>query len=72
MCRVLYACTKGEQASKVRAAHWVQTRYPQWTSLIQNALIWRKGWQEEDADHAATFPEAAAFVHFVVNAISVV
>lgn len=70
MCRVLYACTKGEQSSKLHAAFWVQTQFPQWSPLIQNALVWRKGWQDEDVDHAATFPEAAAFIHFVVDAIS--
>ena len=70
MCRVLYACTNGEHASKNRAAQWVQTRFPQWTSLIQNALVWRKGWQDEDVDHAATFPEAARFIHFVVDRIA--
>jgi hypothetical protein len=70
LCRVLYASTKGEQSSKVQAAFWVQTQFPQWASLIQNALVWRRGWQDEDVDQAATFAEAAAFIHFVVDTVS--
>ncbi len=42
MCRSLYACATGEQASKVRAAAWVADRYPQWREATKEAVHWRR------------------------------
>lgn len=69
MCRALYACKNGEQVSKKQAALWAQVRYPQWATLIQEALIWRAGRQEEAVDHKATFPKTVNFVHFAIDQI---
>ena len=69
MCRALYAFSNGEQASKKQAALWAQRELPQWASLIEAALKWRKAWRDGDVDHEATFPETVRFVHFVVDQI---
>lgn len=42
MCRSLYAVATGEQASKVRAAHWLAEQYPQWRPEVVEALHWRR------------------------------
>jgi predicted nucleotidyltransferase len=69
MCRVLYASQWGEQASKSQAALWTQEQFPQWASLIQKALVWRKASNDELVGHEATFPETARFIHFVADQI---
>ena len=68
MCRALYACTHGEQASKERAALWAQSYLPQWAPLIQRALS-RRG-QDEAADDEETFPEVVRFVQDVVGRVT--
>lgn len=70
MCRALYACTHGEQASKKRAALWAQAYLPQWAPLIQRAWIWRGERQDEVADDEATFPEVVRFVHEVIGRVA--
>ena len=69
MCRALYACEKGEQVSKKRAAIWAQKELPEWSQLIQNALAWREAWRDEDVDHEVTYPETVQFVMFVRDQI---
>ena len=70
LCRSLYACQKGAQASKRQAALWVQAQFPQWASLIQRALVWRKAPDAELRGHEATFPETARFIQFAVDRIA--
>jgi predicted nucleotidyltransferase len=74
MCRALYAIRNGEQTSKRRAALWAMEALPEWSPLIDNALLWREAWREDAVDHAATFPETVRFVHsvrdFIVQPIS--
>jgi aminoglycoside adenylyltransferase-like protein len=67
MCRALYAYKNGEQASKKQAALWAKNELPEWSSLIQNALLWRADWRNEQVDHAETFPETLRFVHFTIS-----
>src|SRR5260370_35623173 len=69
MCRVLYASRNGEQASKKQAASWAEKELPAWSQLIQNALIWREDWRNEQVDHETTLPETAKFVHLVIDQI---
>jgi len=69
LCRALYAHKNGEQVSKKQAALWVQARFPQWASLIQNALMWRIGWRDQVEDHQATFPITLRFVQFAIEQI---
>jgi predicted nucleotidyltransferase len=70
MCRALYASQNGEQASKKQASLWAQEQFPQWASLIQNALVWRAAWQVEAVEYEATFPETVRFIHFAVDRIA--
>ncbi|MSP13034.1 MAG: DUF4111 domain-containing protein [Chloroflexi bacterium] len=69
MCRALHAYRQGEQVSKQRAAAWAAQELPEWSALIQNALVWRGTPQAEDekVDQDATFPETLRFVHFVIE-----
>lgn len=69
MCRVLYAYRNGEQASKKQAALWAEKELPAWSQLIQNALLWREDWRNEQVDHETTLPETVKFVHFVIDQI---
>jgi hypothetical protein len=69
MCRALYTYQNGKQTSKQQAARWAQNEFPEWAELIQNALVWRQAWREENIDHAATSPETLRFVHFVAGQI---
>ncbi|MEA2572842.1 MAG: hypothetical protein QOH93_140 [Chloroflexia bacterium] len=70
MCRALYAYRHGEQASKKQAALWAKRELPEWSTLINNALLWREAWRDEDVDAEATFPETVRFVHYVVDRIA--
>jgi predicted nucleotidyltransferase len=68
MCRALYACAHGEQASKKRTALWAQAHLPQWAPLIRRAWSWRG--QDDGADDEATFPEVVRFVHDVIGRVT--
>jgi hypothetical protein len=67
MCRALYTYKNGEQVSKQQAAVWAEQEFPEWSKLIQNALLWREAWRDENVDHDATFPETLRFVHLVIS-----
>lgn len=67
LCRALYAYKNGEQVSKKQAAIWAEKEFPEWSRLIQNALLWREAWRDENVDHDATFPETLRFVHFAIS-----
>jgi len=69
MCRALYTCTNGEQVSKKQAALWAQKALPEWSQLIENALLWRENQRNEQVDHTATFAETKRFVDFVRDMI---
>ena len=69
LCRVLYAYRNGEQASKKQAALWAEKELPAWSQLIQNALVWREDWRNEQVDHETTLAETVKFVHFVIDQI---
>lgn len=69
LCRALYACTSGEQASKRRAALWAQQMFPEWSSFINEALHWRESYRDEGVDHESTFPETLRFVQFIIAEI---
>ncbi|PLS77158.1 MAG: nucleotidyltransferase [Chloroflexi bacterium] len=64
MCRALYAYTNGEQVSKQAAALWAQQQLPEWSDVIQQALVWRKGGKDLGADDAA-HPRTVQFVKHV-------
>ncbi len=70
MCRALYTYKNGEQVSKKQAAQWAQPQLPQWSSLIQRALVWREAYRDESVDHAARFAETRRFVQFIIAQIT--
>jgi hypothetical protein len=64
LCRALYACATGEQASKPAAGRWVAQRYPQWAPLVASALDWRAA--GADRVDSAAQAEVIRFVEFAV------
>jgi hypothetical protein len=68
MCRALYTVRNGEPVSKHKAAAWAQRRMPACSSLIADAILWRKEWRSH-ADGAVTFPETVRFINHVVEEI---
>ncbi|HUT21521.1 MAG TPA: aminoglycoside adenylyltransferase domain-containing protein, partial [Anaerolineae bacterium] len=69
LCRALYAAVHGEQASKKRAARWVQDRFPEQAGLIEQALEWREAEDDSGVDHEATYPETECFVRFMIDQV---
>jgi predicted nucleotidyltransferase len=69
MSRALYALKNGEIASKKKAAEWAEREFPEWATLIRQALSWREAWRDENVDHAATLPETRRFVSFMLDQI---
>jgi hypothetical protein len=66
-CRALYTLRNGESVSKKRAAIWAAQELPEWSSLIQSALVWRATLHDENVDHNATLPETRRFVHTILD-----
>ncbi len=67
LCRAMYTLAKGELTSKKQAALWAEKEFPQWASLVQNALLWRQAWRDQNVDHDATWPETLRFVNFAID-----
>ncbi len=67
LCRAMYTLAKGEITSKKQAALWAEKEFPQWASLIQNALLWRQAWRDQNVDHDTTLPESLRFVNFAID-----
>jgi hypothetical protein len=70
ICRALYTCRNGEQASKKHAAAWAANELPQWSHLIHDALAWREDYRNKEVDNEATYPETVRFVNFVAGQIA--
>lgn len=66
LCRALYTTRTGEQVSKRQAALWAAQQLPEWSTLIHNALVWRK----EPPNNKATYMETETFVHFMISQIT--
>jgi hypothetical protein len=67
MCRALYTLKYDEQVSKKQAALWAKQEFPEWASLIEQALGWREASRDEDVDHDATFADTLRFVRFAIR-----
>jgi aminoglycoside adenylyltransferase-like protein len=53
-CRGLYTIRLGVRPSTVEAAKWATGEFPQWASLIESALTWRKEqWTNPGTDEAS-------------------
>jgi hypothetical protein len=70
LCRAYYTSQNGEQTSKKRAAQWTAQAFPQWSTLIENALKWREDWRNNQVDAEETVPETKQFVHFILDHIT--
>jgi predicted nucleotidyltransferase len=70
MCRAYYTYKNGEQISKQKAAKWTAKEFPQWSTLIEDALKWRQNWRDNPVDVEETLPETKQFVHFILDKIS--
>lgn len=55
MCRALYAYKNGDQVSKIQAAQWAERQLPEWSDLIERALVWRETKNEKPVDDATYF-----------------
>ena len=64
MCRAMYTLEKGEITSKKQAARWAEKEFPAWSPLIQNALLWRQAWRDENVNSDATLLEVLRFTPF--------
>jgi len=69
LCRALYTVKNGEQVSKQKAAAWAQQELPEWATLIQNALAWRKDFKNKNINNEETYPVTEQFVNFVISKI---
>jgi hypothetical protein len=69
LCRAYYTSQNGEQTSKKRAAQWTAKAFPQWSTLIENALKWREDWRNNQVDAEETLPETKHFVQFILDQI---
>jgi predicted nucleotidyltransferase len=67
VCRAYSTITHGEQVSKRQAAQWVQTQFPEWSSLIQQAQIWREEQWENQTEEEKMYHETVRFVHEIVK-----
>ena len=68
MCRALYSYKTGDQVSKKKAAEWAQKEIPEWSGLIQNAIIWKEAGKDTQADEI-NFPKTVQFVNYVRSLI---
>lgn len=60
LARNLYAVENGEMTSKVRGAEYAKSMLPQWTSLIDQALEWRRSAATSGGED--TFEDTVRFV----------
>jgi hypothetical protein len=69
MCRAYYAYKFGDQVSKKQAAQVVQNEFPEYSELIQNALIWRNTEKTGTQEDKENYPKTEEFVNFIRNRI---
>lgn len=68
MCRTLYRVRHDwKGASKKESAQWAEEEMPEWSSLIQNALVWRENWRDRQVDHDGTLEKTLRFIHLVLG-----
>jgi aminoglycoside adenylyltransferase-like protein len=68
MCRILYSVRHdGKGASKKESAQWAEEEMPEWSSFIQNALVWRENWRDRQVNHDGTLEKTLRFIHLVLG-----
>jgi len=68
MCRALHLCRTGRQASKRQAALWAQAQMPEWSTLMADALWWRR--ETSELDGRRTLARTRAFLASVAERIA--
>ena len=69
LCRAYYSLTHGEQVSKRKAAAWMQQQFPEWASLIQEALQWRTEQWENQTEVPESYDQTVQFVNEISKKI---
>jgi predicted nucleotidyltransferase len=69
VCRGLYSWKHGQQASKRRAAEWAAREYPEWSSLVWDAVKWREESSDEEVNDETRL-QTASFIQFAVQEIA--
>jgi hypothetical protein len=67
LCRALHTHVTGQQVSKLRAARWTAALLPQWSAVIENALLWRH--DPNNKQVTGTYPETITFAREIVGKI---
>lgn len=70
MCRAYYSIKKGTQVSKLQATNWMSNQFPEWSSLIKKALIWRSKQWEDNIEDESSYPQTLNFVKTIASKIS--
>jgi hypothetical protein len=65
LCRALYTIRHRRHVSKSRAIEWAKKQYPEWATLLQNALIWRK----DPTYGGANLADTKRFVNFMIDQV---
>ncbi|MCI0709035.1 MAG: DUF4111 domain-containing protein [Chloroflexi bacterium] len=65
LCRGMYTVTHRQHVSKRKAVEWASTEFPEWSTLIQNAFIWRKN----PSYGTANLAETQQFARFLIEQI---
>ncbi len=69
MCRSFYAYTLGEHVSKKQGAEWVTAKYPQWSGLIEKALLWSRDEKNNNINDEQNKQQTQEFVEFVLSKV---
>lgn len=64
--RGLHTLLRGAPSSKIQSAGWAKATYPQWTALIDRALLWRRGAQPDALTADDIRPQVQAFVQHLL------
>ncbi len=67
MCRALYTLKTGEQVSKLAAAKWVSNFLPEYSELIENAIVWRRERQSLSENSTETYLLTRNFVNDIID-----
>ena len=69
LCRGIYTVKHQQPASKIKASAWAISSYPQWTTLIENALKWRHNPNIDDLTADDIQPQVEALQAFMIDTL---
>ncbi len=67
MCRALYTMETGEQTSKLAAAKWAMSFLPEYSELIENAIIWRQERQSLSGQPLESYTLTKSFIDDIIE-----